>query len=133
MAESAGVVMAVTGELNASLTGPAYAIPQESGIFATRKLAPAMNPRTIETVSSPMLTIAPKEPAMLARHIIPVIGLSAAILSAGGVLVPAAHADSNCSDAISCLASFDDGNPGDNQGGDSGADRDRSDQKRDDK
>lgn len=61
---------------------------------------------------------------MLARHVI-AVGLSAVILSTGGVFAPAVLADSNCSDAAACLASFDDGNPGDNQGGDSGADRER--------
>jgi hypothetical protein len=34
------------------------------------------------------------------------------------------QADSNCSDAAACGDSLDDGNPGDNQTGDSGADRD---------
>jgi hypothetical protein len=68
---------------------------------------------------------------MLARNITAVIGLCAAILSVGA-FVPVAHADSNCSDAAACMASLDDGNPGDNQGGDSGADRDRS-SKRDNK
>lgn len=63
---------------------------------------------------------------MLAKHVIAAIVLSTAILSTGGIFVPAAHADSNCSDAAACLASLDDGNPGDNQGGDSGADRERS-------
>jgi hypothetical protein len=63
---------------------------------------------------------------MLARHVIAATVLSAAILLVVGSVVPAAHADSNCTTAAACLASFDDGNPGDNQGGDSGADRDRS-------
>ena len=62
---------------------------------------------------------------MLARHVIAAVALSAAIISTGGVFASAVLADSNCSDAASCLASFDDGNPGDNQGGDSGADRER--------
>ena len=65
---------------------------------------------------------------MLARHLTAALAFSVAVLSGGGLLAPA-HADSNCSDAASCLASFDDGNPGDNQGGDSGADRDRSSQR----
>lgn len=57
--------------------------------------------------------------------------LSSALLSAGLLLLafgaaPVAQAQSNCSDAASCAASFDDSNPGDNQGGDAGADRDRS-------
>lgn len=64
---------------------------------------------------------------MLARYMIAVIGLGAGISTAG--LVLPAHADSNCSDAAACLVSFDDGNPGDNQGGDSGADRDKSSQR----
>jgi hypothetical protein len=67
---------------------------------------------------------------MLARHLIAATVLS--ILLTGGVFAPAARADSNCSDAAACLAPFDDANPGDNQGGDSGADRDRS-QSRDNK
>jgi len=66
---------------------------------------------------------------MLARHLTAALAFSVAVLSVGGLSAPA-HADSNCSDAAACLASFDDGNPGDNQGGDSGADReDRSSQR----
>ncbi|HEY7687665.1 MAG TPA: hypothetical protein VH835_03185 [Dongiaceae bacterium] len=58
--------------------------------------------------------------------------LSSALLSAGLLLLafgaaPAVQAQSNCSDAASCAASLDDSNPGDNQGGDTGADRDRTD------
>jgi hypothetical protein len=34
------------------------------------------------------------------------------------------RADSNCSNAAACGDSLDDGNPGDNQTGDSGSDRD---------
>jgi hypothetical protein len=57
--------------------------------------------------------------------------LSAAAFVMSLVLIPAAQADSNCSDAAACAGSFDDGNPGDNQGGDSGADREpRSDQRK---
>lgn len=43
---------------------------------------------------------------------------------------PAAHADSNCSNAAACGDALDDANPGDNQVGDSGADRDPPDDKR---
>jgi hypothetical protein len=70
-----------------------------------------------------------QEASMLARYVIAATALSAAILLAGGSFTPAAYADSNCSDAAACLGSFDDGNPGDNQGGDAGADRDRSSQR----
>lgn len=58
------------------------------------------------------------------------IALSAVIFAPALLLAPTVHADSNCSDAAACLASFDDANPGDNQGGDSGADRDRSSQRK---
>jgi len=51
------------------------------------------------------------------------IALSAVAFVMSLVLTPAAQADSNCSDAAACASSFDDGNPGDNQGGDAGADR----------
>lgn len=52
------------------------------------------------------------------------IALSAAAFVMSLVLAPSVRADSNCSDAAGCAAPFDDGNPGDNQGGDTGADRD---------
>ena len=43
---------------------------------------------------------------------------------------PAVLADSNCSNAAACGGALDDTNPGDNQVGDSGADRDPPDDKR---
>ncbi|MFM9843570.1 MAG: hypothetical protein ACKVOI_11435 [Dongiaceae bacterium] len=45
-------------------------------------------------------------------------------------VTPAAQADSNCSDATACGDALDETNPGDNQVGDSGADRDPPDGKR---
>ena len=45
-------------------------------------------------------------------------------------LAPAAHADSNCTSAAACGGALDETNPGDNQAGDSGADRDPPDGKR---
>lgn len=56
--------------------------------------------------------------------------LSAAAFVMSLILTPIALADSNCSTAAACAASFDDGNPGDNQGGDAGADRERPDQRK---
>jgi hypothetical protein len=57
--------------------------------------------------------------------------LSAAAFVMSLILTPIALADSNCTTAAACAASFDDGNPGDNQGGDAGADRERpSDQRK---
>jgi len=49
--------------------------------------------------------------------------LSTAAFVMSLILTPIALADSNCTDAAGCASSFDDGNPGDNQGGDAGADR----------
>lgn len=45
-------------------------------------------------------------------------------------LSPATHADSNCISAAACGEATDDANLGDNQVGDSGADRDPPDGKR---
>lgn len=45
-------------------------------------------------------------------------------------LAPAARADSNCTDAAACGDALDENNPGDNQAGDAGADRDPPDGKR---
>jgi hypothetical protein len=41
----------------------------------------------------------------------------------GTLLSAEARADSNCIDAAACSGSFDEANAGDNQGGDSGAER----------
>lgn len=59
------------------------------------------------------------------RRYVTMVALSAVIVAPIWLSAPTVHADSNCSDAAACLASFDDANPGDNQGGDAGADRDR--------
>jgi hypothetical protein len=58
-----------------------------------------------------------------------VIAVTAAFLFMLAV-APAARADSNCSNAAACGDALDETNPGDNQAGDSGADRDPPDGKR---
>jgi hypothetical protein len=61
---------------------------------------------------------------------ITMIAVLAAVFVAGLSFAPQAHGDSNCSTAAACLTSFDDANPGDNQGGDSGAEREPPDNQR---
>ena len=57
------------------------------------------------------------------------IAATAAFLLLLGV-APAVHAGSNCSNAAACGDTLDETNPGDNQMGDSGSDREPRDDKR---